>query len=141
MSCTASGAESVAHDTDQGAAAKKQQQPQHQQRSVDVSSSSSVNTSPRRLYNQNKVFRARTSKQQQPQDSQEESLENDSDLDSTVCANNSSDTKYNKDDDVVYQLVKAIFLVCIHVPVEYDWLLIDVYIYLYCIYLYDYYFI
>jgi len=117
VSCTASGAESVAHETDQGAAAKKQQQPQQQQRSVDVSSSSSVNTSPRRLYNQNKVFRARTSKQQ-PQDSQEESLENDSDLDSTVCANNSSDVKYNKDDDVVYQLVKAIFLVCIHVPVE-----------------------
>lgn len=79
--------------------------------SVDVSSSSSLNTSPRRVYNQNKTFRMPA----RPHDSQEESLENDSDLDSTICV----DPKvFNKDEDVLYQLVRSIFLVCIEVPVE-----------------------
>ena len=50
-------------------------------------------------------------------DSQEESLENDSDFDSTVCVNNSG-IAYNKDDDVLYQLVKSLFFICIEVPVK-----------------------
>lgn len=58
-------------------------------------------------------------------DSQEESLENDSDLESTVCINNSG-VVYNKNDDVLYQLVKAIFFVCIEVPVEYEIHLLNV---------------
>jgi hypothetical protein len=78
--------------------------------STDLSSSSS-NASPRRIYNQNKVFRPSRGTRQ---DSQEESMENDSDLDSTICINN-----YNKDDDVLYQLIKNIFQICIEVPVEY----------------------
>lgn len=114
MSQPVSGAESANPASDSDAGANKK-------RSVDVSSSSSLNASPRRLYNQNKVFRMAARPRQQGgtlrDDSQEESLENDSDLDSTVCINNSGST-YNKDDDVLYQLVKAIFFVCIEVPVE-----------------------
>lgn len=83
--------------------------------STDVSSSSS-NTSPRRLYNQNKIFKSNKAGKQNNfrDDSQEESLENDSDLDSTICINN-----YSKEDDILYQLIKSIFQICIEIPIEY----------------------
>lgn len=119
LSGTESTTGNQASDSDVGA---------NKKRSADISSSSSVNTSPRRLYNQHKMFRMAAAaaaagasagtRATRPgaHDSQEESLENDSDLDSTVCLNNA--IAYNKDDDVLYQLVKAIFLVCIEVPVQ-----------------------
>ena len=87
--------------------------------SNDLSSSSS-NTSPRRIY---KNFKSK--KKSSPvlnRVGKEDSDENDSDHDSILTFVDNFQNK-NIEDDILYQLIKSIFEICIEVPVELAFLL------------------
>lgn len=83
-------------------------------------STGSPNASPRRIYNSNRRFyrqniNSQKQAQSQDEDTRENSIEieNDSDSDSIP-----SSPSANKTGDILYQLIRNIFQICIDVPVR-----------------------
>ncbi len=79
--------------------------------SYDFSSSSS-SASPQRIYNHYRN-RKKLLNSLNKDESQEDSVENDSDLDFAL-----GNFKNHHDEDILYQLLKSIYELCIEVPVE-----------------------
>lgn len=87
--------------------------------SVDYSTDSSA-TSPKRYFNPNKNYRSVKPKQNIESnllDSQDNSVEFDSDEFESIPVN-TSQSGLSKSDDILYLLIKNIFQICIEVPIK-----------------------